>query len=304
MSICVRGERPGDEDAIDLVNCEAFGSMNEANIVRGMRAYYPAFDRRYSVTAWDGGECVGHALFTPARLRLGGETVTALAVGPVAVRPDWQRQGIGGRLLESGNDLGRREGFAFSFLYGHPSYYPRYGYRPCFGSAKIIVDTEKLPEPSRRFRRRPVRPDDIPWLVARSSVEWEEVDFAWLRGTVLTEWTAPIVNALMWWTEDEERAAYTMRGAGPGVLIVAEEPALAQDVIATLKPSEMGHHPNGWLARNAVDPQWATCEAQRSDAAMACELQAGALSDYIAAVESGSRLPGYGAWPLPFVACP
>ena len=63
MTITLRGERPGDEDAIDIVNCRAFGSMNEANIARLTRAHSPGFDPRYSVTAWQGGVIVGHALF-------------------------------------------------------------------------------------------------------------------------------------------------------------------------------------------------------------------------------------------------
>ena len=57
----------------------------------------------FSVTAWYGDEMVGHALFSPVRLRLMGETVRVLAV-----LPNFQRQGIGGQLLGYGHDLGRR----------------------------------------------------------------------------------------------------------------------------------------------------------------------------------------------------
>ena len=92
MGIELRCEQPGDEEAVDIVNCRAFHSMDGANIVRLLRQYHPAFDRRYSVTAWDGARMVGHSLFTPADLRLMGRTVRALAVGPVAVVPQYQRQ--------------------------------------------------------------------------------------------------------------------------------------------------------------------------------------------------------------------
>jgi hypothetical protein len=37
--------------------------------------------------------------------------------------------------------------FPLDFLAGHPSYYPRHGYRACFGWAHIKVDVEKLPAP-------------------------------------------------------------------------------------------------------------------------------------------------------------
>ncbi len=44
MKYQIRGERPGNEEAIDIVNCRAFNSMEEPNLVRGMRDYYPAYD--------------------------------------------------------------------------------------------------------------------------------------------------------------------------------------------------------------------------------------------------------------------
>ena len=58
-------ERPGDEDAIDIVQCRAFGKMDEANLVRLGRAMDPRFDPRYSVCACDGDRIVGHILFWP-----------------------------------------------------------------------------------------------------------------------------------------------------------------------------------------------------------------------------------------------
>ena len=48
-----------------------------------------------------GDEMVGHALFSPVRLRLMGETVRALL-------PNFQLQGIGGQLLGYLHYLGRR----------------------------------------------------------------------------------------------------------------------------------------------------------------------------------------------------
>ena len=135
MSIAIRNERPGDEEALNLVNYLAFedhntrddgiADLHEADLVRYLRAYYPRYDRSLSIVAWDGDRAVGHALFTPAEIRLLGETVRALAVGPVAVIPEYQRQGVGGKLLEFGHDVGREQGYALAFLLGHPEYYPR-----------------------------------------------------------------------------------------------------------------------------------------------------------------------------------
>ena len=121
QALNVRRERPGDEDAIDVVNCSAFQSMNEANIVRLMRQYSSSFDPKYSLTAWENDQIVGHALFTPARLRLMGKTVEAIALGPIGVVPHRQRSGIGGHLIRVGHEMARADGFMMCFLLGHRS---------------------------------------------------------------------------------------------------------------------------------------------------------------------------------------
>jgi putative acetyltransferase len=297
--IDIRAERDGDEEAIDAVVCSAFGSMDEANLVRNMRSYYPAFDRRLSLIAWDGDEAVGHTLLTPARIRLLGQTVNALAVAPVAVVPERQRQGIGGKMLRFGHELGRREGFALAFLCGIPAYYPRFGYVACFGGCKVTLDEQKLPAAQRTFRTLPVRPEDMPWLVERFAAEWADVDFAWLWGSALSEWATPCIDTKLWWRDDGRRAAYTVADR----MILADDADLARDVLAAWKPKRLAHHPAGWLARHVLDDAWATVEATRGDYAMACELQDGVLAPLLEALESGRRPPGATPWPLPVLAC-
>ncbi len=306
MGLHLRSEQPGDEAAIEVVTCRAFESMDEAYIIQLLREYYPGSDRQYSVTAWDGDEIVGHALFTPAPIRLMGETVRALALGPIAVVPQRQKQGVGGRLLEFGQDLGRQNGFDLVFLNGHPGYYPRYGYEACFGFAKVTIDTDQLPEPRQQLRCMPVTAADVPWLVERHAAEWADVDFAWIWGDVLSEWRIPCINSMVWWTEDGRRVAYTMSKPGRNKcdMLLAEDPEDARNVIASVRPPMLEHHPAGWLARKALaDVEWATVEARPSGAALAFELKAGVLDEYRRAVASGERLPGVARWPLPFVAC-
>lgn len=304
MELIVRGERAGDELDIDTVNCRAFGSMGEANLVRELRACYPAFDRRFSLTAWDGDQCVGHTLFTPARIRLMDSTVPALAVGPVAVVPDYQRQGIGGQMVHRGHELGAREGFALAFLMGHSSYYSRHGYHSCFGFGKMEIDLSKLPSPEVPLEPWPVSPADLPWLVERLTRELDAVDFGWLWGSTLNEWTRPGVNALVWRTGDGTRAAYSLAGVGGARnlhMLLAEDVELARAAIATIKPPEIAVHPSGWLAQNAMDPEWGTASATPSIAAMVCELQDDVLQPYLEALGAGERLPGTANWPLPYL---
>ena len=304
--IRLRGETVADQDAIEEVVCRAFESMEEVYLIRYVRDLYPTFDRRYSITAWDGENLVGHTLFTPVNMRLMGNTVRALLVGPVAVVPHRQRQGIGRRMIDYGHDIGRRDGFALTFLQGIPAYYPRLGYYPCYGAAEAVIDVEKLPEPGHKFVRLPVHQADLPWLSERYLVEHGDVDFAVLRGTTLEEWTLPIADATMWWTEDGRRAAYTLsKSTGDWtrkyILILADDLALARDVIAAAKPASLEHHPSGWLARNVLDREWARCEVTVRDSHMAYQLQDGALKPYLDAVQAQKRPPGACLNPLPFL---
>ena len=305
MKLHLRGERADDADAIDIVNCRAFRSMDEAHIVRLMRDHHPAFDPRYSITAWDGGELVGHALFTPARLRLMGRYVASLALGPIAVLPERQGQGIGGELIRYGHALGRREGAELAFLHGHPSYYPRHGYVRCAGLARIQIEIDRLPAPRRELRCMPVQDDDVRWLSERWSAEWDGVDFAWSWGTDPGEWTLRGLSTVVWWTGKGRRAGYVCKFgvcAGHG-LVLAEDAELVPEILARARLETLQQHPAGWLARNGLDPAWSDARVERNDAVMACELRDGVLDPVLRALESGERLPGFALFPLPFLLC-
>jgi putative acetyltransferase len=60
----------------------------------------------------------------------GTESHAAVCLGPLAVLPSRQRQGVGSRLMEEGLASCRALGHRAVFLLGHPSYYPRFGFRP------------------------------------------------------------------------------------------------------------------------------------------------------------------------------
>jgi len=124
----IRSERPGDYHAIAQVNALAFQASGEPALVALLRATAP-FDPDLSLVAVVDGEVVGHALFVAREMRIGGETVLAAELAPLAVRPDHQRSGIGGALLAEGHRRARAKGCALAYLLGHPSYYPRFGYR-------------------------------------------------------------------------------------------------------------------------------------------------------------------------------
>lgn len=121
----IRPERPPDRSAIRAVNWRAFGRPDEADLVDALRA---ARALTLSLVATVGGALVGHIAFSP--VTVSGHPGPFYGLGPVAVRPDWQRQGIGGQLIRCGLETLRAQGAVGVVLLGHPDYYPRFGFRP------------------------------------------------------------------------------------------------------------------------------------------------------------------------------
>jgi putative acetyltransferase len=122
--ITIRRERPEDIPTIQVVNESAFGRREEGDIVDRLRESCPDF---ISLVAED-GEVVGALLFTPAVVKSEAREIDGMLLGPLAVLPELQRQGIGSALMRRGLDLLRQRGCPFVVLVGHPEYYPRFGF--------------------------------------------------------------------------------------------------------------------------------------------------------------------------------
>lgn len=118
---------PGDVAAIREVNEAAFGHALEADIVDNLRANGKAV---VALVAVVDGRVVAHVLFSPATIEPPHPSCHSLFLGPLAVHPEHQWQGIGSSLVKSGLEECRRLSFAAVFLYGYPSYYQRFGFQP------------------------------------------------------------------------------------------------------------------------------------------------------------------------------
>jgi putative acetyltransferase len=120
MTLAVRDETPADFAAIRAVNEAAFGGAQEADLVDTLRR---DGDLLLSLVADDGG-VIGHVAFS--RVQVEGDSAVALA--PVAVRPEWQRRGAGTALIEHGLQRLRQSGETLVFVLGEPAYYSRFGF--------------------------------------------------------------------------------------------------------------------------------------------------------------------------------
>ena len=123
----IRPETAEDITAIYEINCRAFGQENEARLVNELRKA-PEFIGDLSLVAMDGGEVIGHILFSPICIEGDTHAVPALALAPMAVRPDRQRKGVGSELVRFGLHRARTLGHRIVVVVGHPEYYPRFGF--------------------------------------------------------------------------------------------------------------------------------------------------------------------------------
>jgi len=135
----IREERADNVAAIREVNRRAFGSDTEARIVDALRANGAL---SLSLVAVRDGHVVGHIAYSPVTVA----GVTGAALGPMAVLPEHQRQGIGTRLVQEGNRELEERGCPFVVLVGHAGFYPRFGFAPA--RARGIESEWEVPDDS------------------------------------------------------------------------------------------------------------------------------------------------------------
>jgi len=110
---------------VHRVNEHAFGGPDEAQLVDALRA---AAEPNISLVAVVDDQIVGHIFFSP--VSVGGEESCAMGLAPMAVLPDYQRQGVGSQLVRVGLRECARLGYDVVVVLGHAEYYPRFGFIP------------------------------------------------------------------------------------------------------------------------------------------------------------------------------
>jgi putative acetyltransferase len=138
----IRPERPEDIPQVYQVNLAAFGRDAEARLVDLLRDAGAAL---VSLVAVDGGEVVGHILFSPVTIE--GYDRPAAGLAPMAVLPGQQRRRIGSALVERGLAACRDAGMEAVVVLGHPEFYPRFGFVP---ASRFGLDCE-YPVPDEVF---------------------------------------------------------------------------------------------------------------------------------------------------------
>ncbi|MDR1668869.1 MAG: GNAT family N-acetyltransferase [Oscillospiraceae bacterium] len=137
MTVTLRLETPADHYAVEAMTRDAFWRFWEPDreiceehlLTHRLRAA-GGFVPELNYVALADGELAGHIIYSKSRIeRDNGEALETLTFGPLTVRPDMQRKGIGKALMRRTFDEAKRLGYPGVIIFGHPDYYPRVGFR-------------------------------------------------------------------------------------------------------------------------------------------------------------------------------
>jgi len=126
----IRQENKKDYEEVYNVVKMAFESAkhsdgNEQDLVVALRKS-KNFVPELSLVAVNDDKIVGYIMFSKIKI---GE-YEELALAPLAVLPEYQKQGIGKKLIEKAHKIAKGLGFHYSVVLGSEKYYPKLGYVP------------------------------------------------------------------------------------------------------------------------------------------------------------------------------
>ncbi|GAB5492297.1 MAG: hypothetical protein Phog2KO_25120 [Phototrophicaceae bacterium] len=279
----IRPENLADYASLNTLHIRAFDNSARVatlvSLLRTRNTYKPDL----SLVAEIDNTIVGHVVFSPINCLINGELVSGVNLSPLAVHPEYQKQGIGGALTREGHKICERMGYDFSILLGHPTYYPRFGYQTkAYGASSITVNTENVA--SMPLEMASPIPDDVPVLAELLLDNERDVDLTLIPENTLAEWLSPNPTVpCTVYRHEGDIVGYTRGGYGEVRLFLARDKQSAQAIAKQLagdKTSiELPLHPNSGSASAFTE----TAEVSAWDAGMICPFRANSpVNDYLA----------------------
>jgi putative acetyltransferase len=126
----IRTEVLEDYKAVFKINYLAFGKQeDESKLIERIRVS-GEFIPELSIVAEDEGKIIGHILLSKAYIVTELEVHEVIVLAPVAVHPAYQKRGIGRKLIKEGLRKVKNMKYGLVLLIGHPTYYPKFGFKP------------------------------------------------------------------------------------------------------------------------------------------------------------------------------
>lgn len=139
MNIQLRLEEKKDEKKIDILTREAFwleerieklGIGCDEHYLTHILRQCDDFIKELNFVAEVEGKLVGNIMYTKATVIDDKEHKhNVIIFGPISVLPEFQKTGIGSALMKHSIEAAKKLGYNAILLFGHPSYYPRFGFK-------------------------------------------------------------------------------------------------------------------------------------------------------------------------------
>lgn len=133
MIINLRLEQAADYRIVEEVTREAFWGFTSPACDEHFLAHKlrqsPSFMPQLDYVAEDDGQIVGNVMYTKAKIVSGGGfEYEVLTFGPLSVLPQYWNKGVGSALMRHTINIAKQLGYRAIVVYGHPDYYPRFGF--------------------------------------------------------------------------------------------------------------------------------------------------------------------------------
>ncbi|NLY46662.1 MAG: N-acetyltransferase [Tissierella sp.] len=126
----IRTESKSDYNQVFKVNYEAFRNReDEPKLVEKIRNS-EKFIPELSIVAEENNQILGHILLSKADVIEEDINHEVIVLAPIAVKPEFQNKGIGSLLIQEGLKRCKNLGYGLVLLIGHPTYYPKFGFKP------------------------------------------------------------------------------------------------------------------------------------------------------------------------------
>ena len=133
MHISIRQEVEKDFNDVEYLTREAFWDLykpgcDEHLVLHKIRKV-SAFVKELDLIACDNDVIVGNIIYSRAKVvNDENKEFEVLCMGPIAVLPSYQNQGIGSLLMEHSIEKARQLGYKGVVIFGNPDYYHRFGF--------------------------------------------------------------------------------------------------------------------------------------------------------------------------------
>ncbi|MFP4479050.1 MAG: GNAT family N-acetyltransferase [Candidatus Izemoplasmatales bacterium] len=138
MTLNIRNENKKDQGIVEEMTRQAFYKekdkeekgfgCSEHFFVHLLRKKDGIQDLNLVATIQD--EIVGHVIYSKSYIQTPDKKLPVITFGPLTVKKAYQNKGIGSQLLKYSLEKAKGLGFGAVIIFGHPNYYPRFGFVP------------------------------------------------------------------------------------------------------------------------------------------------------------------------------